>query len=240
MLIYKKKLKIMPKFSKPNNCAICPYRSKYLVHLKNSDINEIQNNCLIVNFKKGENISKQGSDVTHALYLAKGQVKVFLEGKKKNIILKLVKEGQYIGLQSIFSDDRYKFSVSAVENSMVCMINKEYFLDIAKKNNDFLFEVTNHISSCTNYVYQKVLDFNQKQVRARLSETLIHFADVVFKSNTFNLGITRKELSELCSMSMENTVRLLSELKKEGIIEVEGRKITILQPEILKKLAEIG
>ncbi len=230
----------MPKFSKPNSCSTCPYRSKYLNHLNEKDVNMIQNSCLIVNFKKGENISKQGSDVTHALYLAKGQVKVFLEGKKKNIILKLVKQGSYIGLQSIFSDERYKFSVSAIEDSMVCMIQKEFFIDITKRNNEFLFEVTKHISDCTNHVFQKVVDFNQKQVRGRLSETLLNFSDNIYKSKEFTLPITRKELSEVCSMSMENTVRLLSELKKEEIIKVEGRKITILQYEILQKLSEIG
>jgi len=230
----------MPKFSKPNSCATCPYRSKYLNTLREKDINLIQNSCLIVNFKKGENISKQGSDVTHVLYLAKGQVKIFLEGKKKNIILKLQKQGNYIGLQSVFTDDRYKFSVSAIEDSMVCMIQKDFFVDITKKNNDFLFEITKNISSCTNHVFQKVVDFNQKQVRGRLAEMLLHFSDNIYESREFSLAITRKELSELCSMSMENTVRLLSDLKKDGIINIDGRKITILQYEFLQKLSEIG
>ena len=63
---------IMPKLSRPQSCTQCPYQYKYLNLLGNNKIKDIQNNCMIINFKKGENIIKQGTDVTHAFYLAKG------------------------------------------------------------------------------------------------------------------------------------------------------------------------
>ena len=54
------------------------------------------------------------------------------------------------------------------------------------------------------------------------------------------MGMTRKELAELSSMSMENAVRILSEFKSDKIIEIKGKKIKILQYDILKKLSDIG
>ena len=86
---------------------------------------KIQNNCLIVKFKRGENICKQGTEVTHALYLAKGSVKLFVEGKNKNLILKIINDRKYIGLQSLFGDKRYNYTISALEDSQICMINAE-------------------------------------------------------------------------------------------------------------------
>ena len=50
----------MAKIERPVSCLKCPYKWEYLDLLKDSDINAIQNNCTIINFKKGETICKQG------------------------------------------------------------------------------------------------------------------------------------------------------------------------------------
>ncbi|MDF1548102.1 MAG: Crp/Fnr family transcriptional regulator [Bacteroidales bacterium] len=230
----------MAKFIKANDCHACPYKSYSLTKLDGTDIDNIQNNCLIVTFKRGENICKQGTEVTHALYLAKGSVKLFVEGKNKNLILKLINERKYIGLQSLFGDRIYNYTVAALEDSQICMINADIILKLAQSNVEYLFELTKTLSESTNFVYKKIVDINQKQLRGRLADILLYFSETVFKNPTFDLKLTRKELAEYSSMSMENTVRILNEYKKDGIIGIDGRAFTILQPEILRKISELG
>ena len=229
----------MPNVSKPNSCAICPYKWKYLNLLDNDDIGAIQNNCYIINFKKGETICKQNSEVTHALFLAKGMVKLYMEQGNKNQILKFVKGGNYIDFQTLFAET-YQYSVKAIENVMVCMINKDIILDLTKTNPKYLFQITKAISTSTNTVYKKISSLNQKQVRGRIAESLLELADEIYGSYSFEMNITRKELAEYSSMSMENAVRVLSEYKKDKIIALKGKHVTILEPEILKKLSELG
>lgn len=230
----------MAKFEKANNCLSCPYKSYSLTKLEDQDIDQIQNNCLIVKFKRGENVCKQGTEVTHALYLAKGSVKLFIEGKNKNLILKLINDRKYIGLQSLFGDRVYNYTVTALEDSQVCMINADLILKLAQTNVDYLFELTKTLSESTNFVYKKIVDINQKQLRGRLADVLLYFSEEIFKSTEFDPKFTRKELAEYSSMSMENTVRILNEYKRDGVIDIEGRKFTILQPEILRKISELG
>ncbi len=229
----------MAKIERPVSCLKCPYKWEYLDLLKDSDINAIQNNCTIINFKKGETICKQGTDATHALYLAKGVVKLYIEGKK-NLILKLIKAGNYIDLQTLFGDKTYKYSVAAVEDTMVCMIKSDLLRDLAKNNSKYLFELTKTISDTGNYVYKKISDLSRKQLRGRLADTILYLSDEIYNSIDFELDLTRKELAELSSMSMENAVRILSEFKKDSIISVDGKKIKILELDILKKLSDIG
>ena len=230
----------MPKFSKPHDCQKCPNKSEYLKTFTNADMGKIENNCIVVNFKKGENICKQGSQVTHVLYLARGLVKLFIEGHNKNIILKFIKSGTYIGLHSPFSDKIFRYSVASIENSTVCMIDIKCFMQLAKANNDYLFQITKHISENTNYVFQRIIDLNQKQLRGRIADSLLYFADNLYNDSKFELALTRRELAEFSSMSMENAVRVLSELKKDGIIKISGKTIEIKHREILEKLSEIG
>lgn len=229
----------MPIISKPESCMKCPYKWKYLNLLEDEDINAIQKNCLIINFKKGETICKQGTNVTHALYLAKGMVKLYIEGKN-DLILKIIKAGNYIDLQTLFGDLVYRYSVTSIEDTMVCMINSKFLLELFKKNNEYLFQVTKAISSSTNYVYKKISDISRKQLRGRIADALLYFSEEIYCSNKFRLGVTRREIAELSSMSMENAVRLLSEYRKQGIIILKGREIEILRPDILKKFSELA
>jgi len=229
----------MPRLSKPESCNRCPYRWEYMDLLGLPNIDKIQNNCIIIKFKKGETICKQGTEVTHALYLAKGIVKLYIEGKK-NLILKLIKGGNYIDLQTLFGDKRYKYSVVATEDSMVCMTPIDLMLDLAKENAKFLFELTKTISTTTNFVYQKISDLNRKHLRGRLADTLIYLSEEIYMSNNFHLTLTRNELAEFSSMSMENAVRILTEFRKDEIISLNGREMEIIHPEMLARISELG
>ena len=230
----------MAKFKKAHNCNACPYKSKYLDFLPKEDVDLIQSSCLIVRFKKGEAISKQGTDATHVLYLANGCVKLYVEGRNKNIIIKIMNTSSYIGLHSIFSDRKHLFNVEAVEDSQICMIETATFLELAKSNPDFLFEITKFVSGSVNSVCDKIIDINQKQLKGRLADVLIHLAEDLYGSNVFNLPFTRKELAEMGAMSTENAVRMISELKKEGIVKEKGKQFEIVHMDILKKISEIG
>ncbi len=53
------------------------------------------------NYKKGETIIKEGSHVSNILYILDGLVKIYLEGPKRNIIIKLLTPGDFIGLTSL-------------------------------------------------------------------------------------------------------------------------------------------
>jgi CRP/FNR family transcriptional regulator len=230
----------MAKFIKAVDCQACPYKSYSLTKLSNSDIENIQNNCLIVNFKRGENICKQGTEVTHALYLAKGSVKIYVEGNNKNLILEIINKSKYIGLQSLFGDKFYNYTITALEDSQICMINSKIILNLAQSNVGYLFELTRTISESANYVFKKIVDINQKQLRGRMADVLLYFSEEIFKTSSFELKLSRRELAEYSSMSMENAVRVLNEYKRDGIIGIEGKVFTIIQPEILRKISELG
>jgi hypothetical protein len=44
----------------------------------------------------------------------------------------------------------------------------------------------------------------------------------------------------MSAISEENTVRLLTELKNEQIIRLDGREVDILDTAMLKKISELG
>jgi len=86
---------------------------------------------------------------------------------------------------------------------------------------------------------KKIITLNQKNIRGRVAESLIYLSEF-YGDTKFTLPITRKDLGSLSGISEENTVRLLTELRSESIISLEGKKLEILDMRLLTKLSDLG
>ena len=230
----------MPTYRKANSCLSCPYQSGSFSFLNISEKQSIQRNCLIANFKKGENIVKQGQAPNNAIYISKGLVKVFIQSEKRNIILKLANSGEYAALSTIFNHTPYSFSISTVEESRICMVNAELFRHIARNNMDFMQSLTEEMAGEANFFLKRLKFLNQKSARSRLADILIFLSGKIYKNDEFELTMTRQEIGELISLTRENTARILSDFKKEGVIEIDGKRIKILNRDILDTIKTIG
>jgi CRP-like cAMP-binding protein len=86
-----------------------------------------------------------------------------------------------------------------------------------------------------------ITDIAQKTVKERLAEILIHLNDEFGEDSqgVLNISLTREELSNIVGTATESIIRLLSEFKSLGYIEINGRKIKILDKPGLKYIANI-
>jgi CRP/FNR family transcriptional regulator len=193
-----------------------------------------------VQFRKHEKICKQGDDVSHAIYLVEGTAKLFIEGiNGHNIILYLMKPPAYIGLLSFFESIQYTYSVTAIEDTKVCMVNLDFLKQLYLENHEVLLRLNKAFGKSVALIMNKIICLNQKNIRGRIAESLLYLS-AFYGSEKYNLPVTRKELGEMSAISEENTVRLLTELRKEGIIKIEGKEVTINDKILLRKISDLG
>ncbi len=191
-------------------------------------------------FRKHEKICRQGEPVSHALYLVEGTAKLYIEGiNGHNIILYLMKPPAYIGLLSFFENVHYSYSVTAIEDARVCMVELSVLKEMYLENHKVLLKLNEAFGKSVALIMNKIICLNQKNIRGRIAETLLYLAQF-YKSDSFHMSLTRKELGEMSATSEENTVRLLTELRKEGIISLEGRDLIIQDKTLLQKISELG
>ena len=69
---------------------------------------------------------------------------------------------------------------------------------------------------------------------------MIMFAKEIYYNTKFDLPLTRKEFGELIDMSTENVIRILSEFRKDGLIQIDGSHIEIQNFESLEKISKFG
>jgi len=228
------------KVTKKVSCDACSNRCDIYESVRLTGASFSGAKAIQVQFRKSEKICRQGDIVTHAIYLVEGTAKLFIEGiNGHNIILYLMKPPAYIGLLSFFESIKYTYSVTSLEDSKVCMVDLDYLKSLYLENHDVLLRLNKAFGKSVALIMNKLICLNQKNTRGRIAESLLYLSGF-YGTNRFNLSVTRRELGEMSAISEENTVRLLTEMKKEGIISIEGRKISLNDKNLLKKISDLG
>jgi len=230
----------MEGFSAKTDCNVCKEASKCFVRKleKKEDFNN--KNKFHISYNKGETIIKEGSHVSRILYVIDGLVKIYIEGPDKNIIIRLLKSDDFIELTSLFGDDTYYFSATALKETVVCSIEPKDLKELMIHCCNFSRELSNWY--CTNYntMLSKCLNLGLRQLNGKLANVLLYLNRDEFKEIDIFSYISRKDLAELSGMSQESVARILTEFSKENIIELKGKKIEITNMEMLKMINQKG
>ena len=191
--------------------------------------------------KKGDVIFNEG-DVVNGVYCIKeGTCKlVKMNSNGKDTILKLISKGDILGQTAILTQEKSKLSAVAVEDMRVCFIPKNEILGFIDTNKNFSFEVTKDVCQNLNYATDFAINHTNKTVKERLAKTLLDIVDSAGMDNEgyVNLQLSRDEIASMVGTATESCIRLLAELKKDGAIDLKGKRIKILQPTLLKNLAD--
>jgi len=226
---------------KINNCKDCIYRSWAFKNLSDDELLLLNSKKTEKYFRKGENICIEGDPVTSFLYLQTGLVKLYkTEANNREHIISIANQKDFIGLLSIFSNKVQVYSITAIEDSIVCLVDLEVIKNLIKTNGIFAIDFFEKISKIADSVIKTRVDINTRQLRGRIAYILMHFSKQIYNSSKFNLPISRKEVAELIDMSTENVIRVLSEFRKDKIIQIEGKNIEILDMKRLEKIYELG
>ena len=89
-------------------------------------------------------------------------------------------------------------------------------------------------------LYDKLISLTQKQMHGKIADALIYLSEKIYNSLEFELTVSRQDLADMTAMSKDSAIRILKELEKDGIIIINGRKISIPGMELLKEISAKG
>lgn len=224
-----------------SNCKDCIYRSWAFKNLTLDELKMINDKKVEKFYRKGENIYIQGDPIHSFLYLQNGLVKLYTtEANNKEHIISIAKPKDFIGLLSIFSNQEHNYSISAIEDSVICFVELDLIKNFIKSNGIFALDFFEKISKLSDSIIKTRVDINTRQLRGRIAYMLLFFAKNIYNSEKFSLPISRKEIADLIDMSTENVIRVLSEFRKDGLIQIEGKNIEVNDMERLQKIYDLG
>jgi CRP/FNR family transcriptional regulator, polysaccharide utilization system transcription regulator len=224
-----------------SDCKICDRKAECFKHLTDEELKLFSDNKSTIHYRKGETIIKQGTEFTHVVSFNSGLAKLNVEiSPKKRMMIGLIKPSEILGGPGMFSDNRYTFSVIALIDSSICLLNVDTFKKIIRVNEKFADTFLSSFSNRYIQAIDRLVTITQKQMHGRVAEALLYFSDTIFNSDNFELVLSRQELAEYTSMSKESISRILKDLNTENIIETKGKIVSILNKEKLILLKETG
>jgi len=209
-----------------------------------------QNEKEILDLNKSGNFYKKGqvifyeNNYPHGFYcIHKGKVKISKLGAEgKEQIVRFAGTAELLGYRSVFGNETYKATATAMEDSYICHISSDSFFKVLNQNNKLSLDVIRLLSSDLKNSEQKLINISQKTAKERIAETLLLIKTkfgYMDDGKTLSAIITRAEIGDIAGTTTETTIRTLSIFKKEGIIDLIGRKISIIDLEKLVRAANI-
>jgi len=217
---------------------------EYLKHpcfssLSGRDVSMIINNSTILDFKRNENIIKQGSFATHIYYVLKGFAKINIESDGRNNTIRMAPEFRFLGLSHAFFDKTYHISATAIEDSKILLIDIAVFKQLIKTNGSFAMGIIETMSQTSHRQVKRMVMYSNKNVEGSLATFLLHYSHMN-RSNTFRMPFSRREIAETIGYSRESVIHTFSKFNKEGIIKLEDKMIHLLNVSLLERIKEKG
>lgn len=231
---------------KKDHCKDCQSLCQGIFNQLNEDTLEAISEHKVSNtFKKGQTLFMQGNPPFGMYCIKSGIVKVTQTGPDgKESIVRLAKGGDTIGHRSLFSEEYYKATATAIEETSVCFYDKKYIQKLVKEEPSVAYNLISRLGHDLGASEHKVTSLAQKSVRERLAELLLvlkegygeKLADGRVK---LNIKLTREEMASMVGTASETLIRFFTEFKNEDIIEQEGKVIYITDMEKLVDFAGI-
>jgi CRP/FNR family transcriptional regulator len=222
------------------NCESCLIKSCAAEVLNKQELQVLSANCAGVSYNKNEKLFQQGSLCSNIIYVKTGIVKIHKKGPLKDQILKLVKSPRFIGIPTVLGDKVNHYSATALTPTTVCFIVTDIFKTLILRNGKFANEVINSICQDELNFYDLSINQMQKQIHGRLADALLFLSDEIFESDSFELPLSRSDLGDYIQATRESVTRALSRLKADGLIDMQGRQINLVDKKMLEKISKLG
>lgn len=195
-------------------------------------------------FLRGDKIYCEGDAPSHLLCVMHGNVKIFRHGSGgRDQIVRLLQPGQYFGYRAYFGGAPYVTAAAAFDESIIACIPMEVIEDAMMQSVALCRFFVKELAVDLGQADARLVSLTQKHIRGRLAESLLMLGESYGYASdgcTINIEVSREDLAQLSNMTTSNAIRTLSDFVQEGIVQVEGRRITVRSFNDLRHASRIG
>jgi CheY-like chemotaxis protein len=204
-------------------------------------LNDLKNffddNGEISKYRKDEIVYKEGSNSNFIHLVLKGVVKSYkLDKKGKELTTALFKEDDLFGYTSFTQNVPYQETARAIKELEVVSISKSDLKNILENNHTVALELLELLNDNITGIKDQLLQMAYSSVTKKTAITILKFAEKLNAKPESPMKISRNDLASVAGIATETLIRTISNFKKQGLIEVEGRNIKILDFQKLQNI----
>jgi len=190
--------------------------------------------------KKGEIIFKEGDPVTGIYFVFSGSVKVYKKWDEgKELIIRFAREGAVFGHRALGKNNTYPISAAAIEPSVICYFDMEFFEATLKVNTDFTYQLLMFFADELRESEKRMRNLAHMPVKRRVAEALLALKNQfgTTKDGFINIDLSRQDLASYAGATYETVFRMINELVNDKLISLSGKHIRIVSEEALINFA---
>tara|TARA_R110002012_G_scaffold242788_1_gene417189 strand:+ start:19190 stop:20245 length:1056 start_codon:yes stop_codon:yes gene_type:complete len=188
-------------------------------------------------FQAGDVIYKEGQNSNYIFLIIKGVVKCFkFDEQGKELTTALHKEDDLFGYTSFIQNIPYQETAMAIKNIELVGISKDQLKYVLDNNHTITLELIQLLTDDLKGIKDQLLQMAYSSVHKKTAATLLKFAEKLNRKPEDSIKISRSDLASVAGIATETLIRTMSNFKKEGIIEIVGKNIRILD---IQKLQDI-
>lgn len=225
------------------SCSSCPKKECIFCNsLDPASMHELEEVKNTIKYNKGQFIYYEETPPAGVYCIYEGKVKVIKQSTDgKEQIVYLAKSGDILGTKDLIVLNQHSTSACTIEDSVICHIPKAIFFQMIENNHLLYGKINAHLCKVMGLIEEKVLNFSQRSVRERIAINILNLNESFgIKSNNeilIDVSLSREDMANMVGTATETVIRILSEFKKEGMVNFNGKRMTITNIKSLQKVA---
>jgi CRP-like cAMP-binding protein len=199
----------------------------------------------VFRYRERETVFHEGHAALGLYVLCAGKVKLTRTGVNgRRQIVGLPEAGEVIEKHTFEEPALHQVTCETLEPSQVCLLDRTRVWALARRNGDMAVKLVRLLSGEVQRQLEQIDRLAFLTARQRLAGVLLDLDDRFGArrqgGRPLSLSLRREELAELAGVAVATAIRLLGEFREAGAVRLEGRKLTLLQPDRLSRIARVS
>ncbi|PIE58309.1 MAG: transcriptional regulator [Desulfobulbus propionicus] len=202
--------------------------------LQEDQLASLANIAVSRSYARGKTVFMEGDPCIGFYMITAGQVKIYKTSSTgKEQILHVFGPGEPFGEVPVFYGRPFPATATVLVDSEVLFFPRKEFVELITANSSLALSMLAVLSLRLRQFVTKVENLSLKEVPARLAAHLLYLAEEQGRKDRVDLDISKGHLASLLGTSPETLSRILTRMKEDGLIRVEGKVIYLLDKEAL-------
>ncbi len=215
------------------NCSTCPARVGSIFRdVSPGHLVQLNQAKTTNQYRRGQTLFYEGNP-SHGLFcIAAGQINLMKNGSDgKEVMLRLVGKGEMVGFRAVLMDESFAATAYVSGDAQVCFIEKRFIRQLIAEDNDLALKILTKLSFELTSVETRLTDLTNKSVRQRLSQLLLSLREThgenCSEGTRIGVRLSRSELASMIGATPETVIRLLSEFRDLGYVNLKRKEIFV-------------
>jgi CRP/FNR family transcriptional regulator len=226
-------------------CATCGLREKSVVcDLEGGEFDTFRAIRQSLRYEAGQTVFYEGHPCLGLYLLCSGRVKLTRTSSRgQRQIVRILDGGELIEKHAFRDGAVHEVTCETLEPAHLCFIHRQAYLRLLEHNSALAIRLIELLSSELGVRMDQRDLFAFRTGRQRLAGLLLElsrrFGQKAGRGTLIGIALKREEMADMAGVAVETAIRLLSAFRREGLISMERRSITLLNQDRLARIAKI-